>query len=149
MKTMLDTLLEEVFLELDQEFEEESFMRSRRKCPQLKDLPWAHMGPRRGGRWYIIQRGDNLWKVARKELKRVGAPPERLRDYMAMINHSDLNERFLNRKGWIGRAFLPWWSPKDRRTRRKSGEQPCYGMIHLPKVPAKWLEDPGSIIVRP
>jgi len=126
---------------------------SESPCPPQQRLP-ASKDPRdESGCWYLIDRGDNLFKVAAAALERMLVPKggkatkSAVTAYARCINSHPHNARFRTGKpssifsnGSIKPAFLPLWSPADLTSRKRRGEKGTYAAIWLPR-----LRNGGSI----
>lgn len=99
---------------------------------------------RRGpGRYYTIQRGDSLWRVAAAELvsQRVSLNPtgREIQDYMTLVRLA--NPVYQDQERKLRPAFFPRWSCYGFRSRRRRpGERGCYGLLFLPLHPKLRVE---------
>lgn len=106
----------------------------------LTEIPWWHL-PARDGRWYLIEKGNSLLKVAEREWKLQGLIPNRKEVYdLALIINNHPNNEYLRRLGKISQLFPKGqvtFNPlfgHDRRTRAKRGEKRFFGVLFIPRL---------------
>ena len=89
---------------------------------------------RSGGLWYLPEYGDNLWKIAKRELffSNCKTSGSNIKRYMNQIKRHPCNKHLIMQTGSVTKAFLVKWNRVNRCTLAKPGERRGYAMLFLP-----------------